>query len=336
MGRPFPAGQPPFFVRFLGDQPVYEAEARVLFAPESDALRFLPEGPYPYGEQLSWVAIQHGANETSGSLNLLDLDVGKNRSLPLKGRPGFAFPSEQEGVYVVGLERRLEAFYLETGTYEPLSEEVEVGVEGTIINDGVACETGILFGCKDLKFQEAKAGLYFWRAADRQLTRLRSDQICSNGKVLQRDGQRWSLLDIDSPTKTVVRYAFDPQAVTLGEPEVVLDLTNLSMFPDGMIETPDGASVIIAFYNPQEADAGEARQYGLASGQLEAIWRTPGSPQVTCPQLIERAGKVQLVLTTAVEHMPAERRSGAPHAGYLFIADTPFESLPATPRAPRS
>ena len=42
-------------------------------------------------------------------------------------------------------------------------------------------------------------------------------------------------------------------------------------------------------------------------------------------------GEVKLVFTTAVEGMPAGTRRLAPASGTLFIASTPFESMPAPP-----
>ena len=47
-----------------------------------------------------------------------------------------------------------------------------------------------------------------------------------------------------------------------------------------------------------------------------------GSPQATCPQLIAWDGRVWLIITTAVENMPMERRNDAPQAGSLFLAET--------------
>jgi sugar lactone lactonase YvrE len=304
----------------------------MLYHPDSEELRFLPEGPYPAGENaFSWVAIQHGARSESGSLNVFDLSTNQNRNFPLEGRPGFAFPTSREGVFVIGMEHGLQLFDTRTGAYTTLSDEVDAGVQGTIINDGVVFEAGLIFGCKDLAFQDPKAGLYLWRSEDQRLIRLRSDQVCSNGKIVfpRTDGYR--LLDIDTPTRTVVSYDLDVAAGTLSEPEVVLDLREDPAYPDGMVATPDGASVIIAFYNPNDVAAGEVRQYRLADGVLQAVWSVPGSPQVTCPQLVKFDGAVRLVVTTAIEHMSAERQVWYSNAGCLFIGDTPFADLPDTP-----
>ena len=309
-----------------------EFTTEVLFRPETEQLRFLPEGPYPNGgDRLSWVAIQHGANANSGSLNLFDFASGSNQSIDLPGRPGFAFPTNRDGVFVTGMERQIGLFDLNDTSFKPLGDPVERGVTGTVINDAVAFSGGLIFGCKDLNFAEAKAGLYLWRRADWQTIRLRDDQTCSNGKIVLGDGERVTLLDIDTPTKTVVRYELDVTDGRLSPPEIVVDLRQGNVYPDGMIATPDGASVIIAFYNPADAAFGEAKQFSLENGQEEAIWRTEKSPRVTCPQLVERDGQIKLILTTADEGMNPEQQATHTNAGALFIGDTNFTSLPETP-----
>jgi len=316
------------------DRPSREKEAavqtydcEVLFRPESTALRFLPEGPIDLGNgRFSWVAIQHGANALVGSLNVFDLASGKNTTYEMDGRPGFAFPSNVQNTHFVGVERRVATFNLLSHEYSLLHGNVDEDVESTIINDGVLFSDGIVFGTKELKVRTKKAGLYVLRFGAHSLTRLRSDQMCSNGKVILEDATPLRFLDIDSPTKTVVEYTLDGNS--LSEPRVVLDLRNGKDVPDGMVATPDGQSVIIAFYNPNDAPHGEARQYSLSTGEVKCVWKTGLAPQVTCPLLIEHNEKIKLVLTTAVEHMPPEKFERHPNSGCLFVGDTPFESVP--------
>ncbi len=310
-------------------------DTELLYRPDTDELRFLPEGPRALGgEWISWVAIQHGAEAVTGSLNKLNLSTGRNISHPLRGRPGFAVPTSSESTFLVGMERELVLYDTASDRYETLHADLEQGIEGTVINDGELFSGGLVFGAKDLKFAEKKAGLYYFRQRDKKLFTLLQDQICSNGKVLLRDGPSWRLLNICSPCKTVVEYRLDVEQGSVEPVRTAIDLTPGSSFPDGMVVTPDKKSVIIAFYNPEPAPFGEARQYSIDSGELEAVWRTPGSPQVTCPRLIPFAGKVKLVLTTAVEHMSAERQADSPQAGSLFWGDTSFESVEDEVRFP--
>jgi sugar lactone lactonase YvrE len=297
--------------------------ARPLFTPDSDALRFLPEGPYPLGpNRFSWVAIQHGAAATHGSLNLFDLATGTNDSHPLPGRPGFAFPTDR-GNFVVGCERAVGIYAPADRSWTPFIEGIDAHTQNTIINDAVTWDGNLIFGTKDLEFKTKKAGLYLWRGRDRRLFTLRQDQICSNGKcVFPVSETSVELFDIDSPTRQVVAYRVDLETGTASSPRTVVDLRDDVGVPDGMTMTPDGSRLIISLYNPDPAPYGRTIAVEVSSGRIVQEWHTPGSPQATCPQWVESNGKAMLVITTAIEHMPEARRAAAPHAGCLFAVDT--------------
>lgn len=304
-------------------------ECEVLFQPTSTELRFLPEGPYSLsGSLLSWVGIQHGATSVQGSINILDTATGQNRSFQLPGRPGFAFPCNRDGVFVAGVERELGLFDINEHSWTPFVHDVDSNTTNTIINDGVVFQDNLIFGCKELEFKTKKAGLYLWRAADKQLIQLRNDQICSNGKaIIENSDGSLSLIDIDSPSKTITSCTIDIPNGTVSDPSVIVDLSSEDVFPDGMIVSPDGQSLIVALYDPGDPHFGSARQYEIRTGQLQAIWTCAGSPRVTCPQLIRHEGRVRLVLTTAVEHMTPEQKQRHPMAGALFVGDTSFTSI---------
>lgn len=320
----------------LGDRIVRVSEADILFRPDSASLRFLPEGPYSLPDgQMSWVGIQHGAESTTGSINILNPSTGANQTFDLPGRPGFAFPTDRPGVFVTGLERTVGLFDTATGSWSPFVSGIESEVTNTIINDAVVFEGNLIFGCKELEFRTKKAGLYLWRRSDGATIRLRDDQICSNGKAIVRgaDGTL-TLFDIDSCTKQITRCELNIEQGTVGPLQVVVDLTAENVFPDGMILTPNHRSLIVALYDPGDPSAGAARQYSLQTGALEAVWTCPGSPRVTCPQLVQFGGTVQLVLTSAVEHMPPEQQERHPNAGCLFSAPTSFATIGDQPVFP--
>lgn len=311
---------------------VSSTECSILFRPESAELRFLPEGPYSLPDgQLSWVGIQHGGDSTVGSVNILNLESGTNQSYELPGRPGFAFPTSKPGVFVCGVERSLGLYDTNDRSWTELATDIDSSVDNTIINDGVVFDGHLIFGCKELEFKTKKAGLHL-RHADGRMLQLRSDQICSNGKAVKKNADgTLSLIDIDSPSKTITVCGLDLDAGTVTEPKVIVDLTAEEVFPDGMLVTPDGNSLIVALYDPADPTAGAARQYNLTSGELEAVWTCPGSPRVTCPQLVQVGDQVKLVLTTAVEHMEADQQQRHPNAGCLFIGDTTFGSISDQP-----
>lgn len=299
--------------------------ARPLPVPQTNALRFLPEGPIPLGEsRFSWVGIQHGLDAANGSLNIYDISSEQNESFDLPGRPGFAIPCQNEGSFVIGCERSLGIFNTADRSWQPFCNGIDEDVDNTIINDGIAYENNLIFGTKDLEFATKKAGLYLHRGSDGKLIRLRDDQLCSNGKSIIADGDRLTLIDIDSPTRQIVRYQIDIVSGTLSEAEVVIDFAGDPAVPDGAILTPDQSGIIVSMFRPEVADHGQTRWYDRISGQLQCVWQTPGSPQNTCPALVRQDGAIKLVITTAVEHMTATDQQQCPNAGRLFIGDTDF------------
>ncbi|MCA9193374.1 MAG: SMP-30/gluconolactonase/LRE family protein [Planctomycetales bacterium] len=297
----------------------------------------MPEGPTALGEgKFSWVAIQHGPESKIGSLNIFDVATGQNTTYPLPGRPGFAKPTSNPNKFIVGCERQLGIFDIRDSSWTTLADGIDEDVENTIINDGTLYANNIVFGTKDLEFKTPKAGLYLYRGSDQKLIRLRNDQICSNGKdVVDLGDGGLSLLDIDSPTKKVVRYRIDIESGELTDCKTLIDLGDLPAVPDGMICTPDEQSIIISFYNPNPAEFGETRQYSLLTGDLERVWLTPDSPQATCPLLLEVApGEIKLIITTAVEYMSIEQQKSAVSAGGIFVADSGFPTAPSSPAYP--
>jgi len=123
----------------------------------------------------------------------------------------------------------------------------------------------------------------------------------------------------------VVKYRIDTEAGRIESEQTVVDLSQDEAVPDGMTMTLDGKSVIISLYNPNPAAFGRTIQVSLATGLVETEWCTDGSPQATCPQWVTVDGNLWLIITTAVEFMPAERQTAAPFAGGLFAV--PFGKL---------
>ena len=316
-------------------------DAEPYYEPGSEELRFLPECPrvlrnYPGGARLGWVAIQHSAQVREGSINVLDLSSRRNQSFPLPGRPGFFAETTQPGCVLIGLERRLVYFDLLTGHLEETGIQI-TNDERVIINDGLAVDGGVLFGTKDLTFSQPIAALYYFDFAAQALHTVFGGQTCSNGKFLRRDADGATLIDIDTTPKAITRYRLDAKLERVIERSPITPADSLPALPDGLRpspgdeNTPDGESVIVAFYNPEAVADGVARQLRVSDGAVLCEWRIPGSPRVTCPEFVEIDGKVKLVFTTAVENMPAATRRLAPGAGVLYLAETLFDKTPAAP-----
>jgi sugar lactone lactonase YvrE len=312
---------------------VRTTEARVLVAPSSEPQRFLPEGPHEVvlrgRRALAWVNIQTAADATRGELHFWFPDATDHQVVPVPGRPGFLLPTDRPNTLLLGLTKEVGLFHVPTGTWEPLAA-IPDDSPRAIVNDGEVLPGGwaVVFGTKDVKFADPIAHLYLLTMDDRKLTVLADGQTCSNGKVFAEDGGELVLYDIDTPRRMVVRYRLDRQFRTLEDRGVAVDLRAVDGYPDGMADCGDG-TVVVAFYDPDPLPAGRAGRYRLGSGELVEEWTTPGSPRVTCPLLVEQDGKVQLILTTAVEGMPPEMRARCPNAGCLFVADTALTGVPA-------
>lgn len=315
--------------------PLRSTDAAVLLAPESDEDGFLPEGPRAITlddrPALVWVNIQTAPDATQGALHVRYWDTGGTESWVLPGRPGFVLPTSRPGVVLVGLDHQVGTFDLDSYEWTPIGAIPDPHPR-TIINDAEATPDGraVVFGTKDTRFTEPLAGLYLLTPDDNRVSRLAGVQTCSNGKVFAAGAAGLTLYDIDTPTRSVARYRLDVAARKLEADGVALDLRNEPGFPDGMVDGGDG-TVVIAFYNPEPVAAGRAVRYDLRTGVALEEWRTPASPRVTCPCLVQRADGVKLVLTTATEGMPAEQRALCPDAGSLFVADTRFARVPVAP-----
>ncbi len=303
--------------------------ARLWFTPPREIDRYLPEGPrvLPGSGEFIWVNIQTAPDAKSGNLHTRS---GSSPAPPhtLPGRPGFAFPTDSRGAVMVGCEKTLGLFNLDTGAWQPLATISDTNPR-TVINDGEIVPGGkaVVFGTKDTEFdrEAAIAHLYLYTVDDRRLSVLAGGMTCSNGKVFA-DGGR-TLYDIDTPRKVVAEYELDVEKRTLIERGIALDLRHRPDSPDGMVDAGDG-TVIVAFYNPEYAAAGRAVRFRLHTGEVLDEWLTPGSPRVTCPLLFGEGGAVKLLLTTAAEGMAPELRARCPNAGGLFVADTGLSALP--------
>jgi sugar lactone lactonase YvrE len=307
-------------------------EAHVLVAAQSEEDRFLPEGPQNVivdgREALAWVNIQTAPDATRGAVHLRFWDTGECRKLPQPSRPGFLVPTNRPNVVFVGQGKEVGTLDLQSGEWVPLAR-IPDDDPRTIINDGRCVPAGraVVYGTKDVQFQDPIAHLYLFTIEDRRVTVLADGQTCSNGKVFAREGNDLILFDIDTPRRSVTRYRLDLERRSLEAEGMAVNLQDVEGFPDGMVDAGE-QTAIIAIYNPFRSGAGRALRYDLISGGLMEEWTTPGSPRVTCPLLVEREGGVKLVLTTAVEGMPAKQRWESPEAGNLFIADTTLERVP--------
>jgi len=252
--------------------------------------------------KLVWVSIQYGPEAKDGGINFLDLAARTNVHHHLPGRPGFFVTTEQPGVLLIGLERRLVLYDVAarriTATLAHVPDNPRI-----LINDGIAIPGGVLFGTKDVQFQEPIAALYRYHFASRELRELLGGQTCSNGKLLR--GSR--LIDIDSVPRTITEYLHDG---ALERVRLIAPAESLPAIPDGLRPAPGGESIVVAFVNLDAGADGLAQQIRIADGVVLTEWIFPGAPRVTCPEYVHGLG---WLFTTAVEG------AAAPEAGTIFV-----------------
>ena len=242
------------------------------FEPNTEALRFLPEGPrvlqnFSQGGDplLGWVAIQHTADVLRGSLNVLNLTTRTNQTFNLPGSPGFFAESTREGVVIVGLDRRFVLLDLTNG------EVSETGITVTedtrlLINDGIPIPGGLLFGTKH---SDNIAALYRFDCETRQVIELVDKQTCSNGKFFQADDNGPTIIDIDSDPKTITNYRFNPTFTEPVASSLIVAPESLQAFPDGLRQSADGLSIVVAFYDERAVEMDdEARAMAPNGGTL--------------------------------------------------------------------
>ncbi|MGA1995158.1 MAG: SMP-30/gluconolactonase/LRE family protein [Bryobacteraceae bacterium] len=306
------------------------------YRPSTEELRYLPECPRLLGNfpgdapVLGWVAIEHGPGRGDGSLNLLDLATRLNTSIALPGRPGFFVETTRPGTLLVGMERELVLVNGSSGEIAKTGIAIP-GNRPVIINEGIAIPNGLVFGTKHELVRDPVAALYHFDCATRAVREIVGDQVCSNGKYFRCSGDGLDLIDIDSLPKTITWYRFTLGFRELLARRLLLPPSSLPALPDGLRATPDGESIVVAFYNPEPAGAGIAQELRLTDGAVLTEWILPGSPRVTCPEFVEIDGSICVLFTTAVEDMSADAQKQAPHAGSFFCGATGLTRLPAPP-----
>lgn len=313
-------------------------DARLFYTPPTEALRYLPECPRLLSNSgvaeplLGWVAIVHEPGGATGSLNLLNLDTLENRSIDLPGRPGFFAETDEAGVVVAGIDRRLVLVNIQTGAVEETGLSV-CDDDRVIINDGFAIPGGLLFGTKHLEFNQPIAALYHFDEASSTLRTAIPGQYCSNGKHYwtEPDGSV-HLIDTDSIPRLITHYVFEDASMrTIMQQAPLTPAEKLPSIPDGCRNDANGETILVAYFNTDLVADGIAQQLRIDTGEPVAEWRIPGSPRVTCPEIFEWNGKVVALFTSATEGMTPEHRALAPHAGCFYIADTDLDRAPAPP-----
>ena len=127
----------------------------------------------------------------------------------------------------------------------------------------------------------------------------------SNGLAWSGDGR--TMFYVDSPTRRIDAFAFDPATGGLGDRRTVVEIPSADGTPDGLtIDEEDGLWVALAH-------GSAVRRY--VDGRPDREIRLPVS--------------LVLFITSAWEHMTAEERAREPLAGAVFRARPGVRGRPA-------
>ncbi|MFP4430717.1 MAG: SMP-30/gluconolactonase/LRE family protein [Spirochaetaceae bacterium] len=258
--------------------------------------------------KLRWVDIERG--------HLMELDVvsGDNKTIDLGEKVGTVVPRSRGGV-VVALEHSIEAVAPD-GRRERLAE-FDKHAPGNRGNDGKCDPQGrFWFGSMSPEAEPGQASLYRLDP-DLSLHRMLSGVSISNGIVWTRDGG--AMFYIDTPTREVWRFAFDPETGTISDKQVALRIPQELGYPDGMtIDAQD--RVWIAMFGGHGVTVWDP--YG---GSLLGKVEVPAKNVTSCafggPNLD------RLFVTTARILTTDEELARHPYAGSVFVAETEAQGL---------
>jgi sugar lactone lactonase YvrE len=273
----------------------------------------LAEGPSWHQGALWWVDI------VSGTLNRLDVGSGFNTARSTGDFLSAAVPA-REGRWLLALQRRCAFFDWETGALTEFVRPGEVG-EGQRLNDGKCDRAGRLW-LGTLSFNHEKNAAVLLRIDARgKVDCVQRGLTLANGLTWAADGRRF--YHIDTPTRRIGLYDFDPEGGTISGRRTLTQFTEQDGMPDGMTSDAEG-NLWVALWG----GAAIARVDGVTGAVLEKH-PLPVSQVSSCTFGGGDLGT--LYITTAWENMSLDQRRAQPLAGSIFALRTDTQGLPVLP-----
>jgi sugar lactone lactonase YvrE len=271
-----------------------------------DSKCMLAEGPYWKADwnAFLWVDIEHG---TLFSYSFSDKHL---RTWHFPHR--LTVVLEEGNHFVLALDGKLARFDPAT---EKLDWLLEVESDPNLrCNDGACDPAGrIWIGTMGLDFRAGAGSLY---CVDRgwKLEKKLDNITISNGLAWSRD--RKSLYYIDSPTRIVRAFDFNPDTGQIAYRKDAVVVPDSLGTPDGMCMDEDGM-LWVAHY-------GGSGVYRWNPENGELLDKIPvDAPHVTSCAFGGPDGK-QLLITTARENMTQDQLDQFPHSGGVFLAEVPI------------
>ena len=231
---------------------------------------------------------------------------GSQRTLDPGGMPGCLVPAA-DGALIAAVDRSIVRLDTRSGARTVLAQ-VEPGLPGNRFNDGKCDPAGrLLAGTMDMAERQASGALYSFTRED-GVRRLLSDVRISNGLAWNPDGG--TLYYIDTPTRAVRAFDYDPSDGAIANPRAVITVPEELGWPDGMTADAQG-NLWIAMWGGAQVTAWDPR-----AGRLLERYPLP-APQVTAC-VFAGDGLQDLYITTARQGLDEAQLAAHPHSGGLF------------------
>lgn len=232
----------------------------------------------------------------------------------LQHRIGFAVPSER-GDLIIGTQRGLARFTPETGTLTPLANP-EHHLPANRFNDAKCDPAGRLWAGTMGISEAPELGSLYRIESGARVTRAVERVTISNGLAWSPDAR--TMYYVDSPTRRVDAFDFDPASGTLGARRTVIEITE--GFPDGMCIDAEGNLWValwggwcVACFDP-------------ANGKQLAKVELPVEAVTSC--CFGGEAWDELFMTTASRDLAGEGRRRQPLAGGVFSVKTGVRGTP--------
>ena len=228
-----------------------------------------------------------------------------------------------KGGLVLTLKKHFAFFNPDSNHLQKLAS-VEEDLPQNRFNDGKCDPQGRFWaGTMDVKDWKKPSGNLFRMDADRTVSKMQSQVICSNGSGWSPDGR--TMYYTESFRYAIFAYDFDPASGTISNRRTFAEIDandrNAGGFPDGMTVDAEG------FVWSNQVGVGKIVRYD-PQGNIERIVQMPVPRATDCTF----GGKNldTLYITSARETMTPAQLQQAPLSGSLFAIDAGVRGLPPT------
>jgi len=263
----------------------------------------LGEGPvwHTKTSALVWVDIEQGhVHITHGH---------GTRTYVVPAPVGVAVP-QVDGNLLLALGSRVATLELDGGNIETVAELPPGDRGGTRFNDGAVDPAGRFWAGTKAPNDDPSAALYRLDGPGK-LTRVVSGVTISNGLAWSKDTR--TLYYIDTPTRTIARFAFEAATGAVGPVAIHTDTRALSGWPDGMTIDGDG-NLWVAFW-----DGWAVRCFSGDDGSLLDEIAVPVARPTSCA--FGGADMRQLYITTARSGLDGAALAKQRLAGSLLVVE---------------